>query len=94
MTPQDKQNYGEAGNVTIAAADGDIQLASPLRFCKLVTLAQTTFTVLTDEFERASITGNPAEDQTYPANFELVGSFTVVHVATGAVRAYFAADRK
>lgn len=94
MTPQDRQNYGEAGNATILAADGNIVLTSPMRFCKLVTLASTTFTALTDEFERAGITGTPAEDQTYPANFELVGSFTRVHVATGGVRAYFAADRK
>ena len=64
MTPQDKQNYGEAGNATIMASDGAITLTSPLRFCKLVTLASTTFTALTDEFERETITGNPAEDQT------------------------------
>lgn len=92
MTPQDRQNYGEAGNATILAADGDTVLPSPRRFCKLVTLASTTFTALIDEFEQAGL--STAQAQTYPSNFELVGSFTRVHVATGGVRAYFAADRK
>jgi hypothetical protein len=94
MTPQDKQNYGEAGNVTIVSGDAAVVLAHPLRFCKLVTLASTTFTALVDGFERPGPENTLAGDQSYPANFELVGSFTTVHVATGGVRAYFAADRK
>jgi hypothetical protein len=94
MTPQDKQNYGEAGSMTIMAGDEDVVLASPLRFCKLVTLASTTFTALEDQFERPGPEGTLAGEQTYPANFELLGSFTRVLCATGGVRAYFAADRK
>jgi hypothetical protein len=65
-----------------------------LRAVALQCLEETTFTALTDELERQSITGDNAEDQTYPAGFTLYGSFTLIHLATGAARVTLASDRK
>ena len=95
MTPQDKQAFGEGGNCTIIPGSGSVDLgALRLRAVALQCIGETTFTALTDELERLSITGDPAEDQTYADGFTLYGSFTVVHVAGGGVRATLASDRK
>jgi hypothetical protein len=95
MTPQDKQAFGEGGNCTIIPVSGAIDLgASNLRAVAIQCLGETTFTLLTDQFERVDITGDNAEDQTYPAGFTLYGSFTTIHLATGAARVTLASDRK
>lgn len=97
MTPQDKQAFGEGGNFTVISSDGEIDLgAEGLRAVVIQCITEVTFTKLTDACERANISGTIAEDGsiTYSAGFTLYGSFTVIHLATGAARVTLASDRK
>jgi hypothetical protein len=97
MTPQDKQAFGEGGNFTMIASDGAIDLgASNLRAVAIQCIGDVTFTNLVDEFERVNISGTPADDGSveYANGFTLYGSFTTIHLATGAARVTLASDRK
>lgn len=94
MTPQDKQAFGEGGNFTILPGSGEIDLGVTNRAVAIQCIEETTFTALTDEFERGAVTGDNADDQTYPAGFTLYGRFKLIHLATGAARVTLASDRK
>ena len=71
-TNHDKQEYGEAGNISLASASGLIAGD----FCEIRCIGSTTFTVLTDTLEKgsaeygnhatgtATLTGNPSVNDT------------------------------
>jgi hypothetical protein len=91
---QDVQSFGEGGNFTIKPGSGEIDLAAQgKRAVALQCITEVTFTQLTDSLEESGITGDPAEDETYPAGFVLYGNFTLIHVSSGSIRATLASER-
>lgn len=78
----EKQAFGQAGSVTLAAADAAL---TGNYFC-IQCITTTVFAVLTDASEVSG--GSSSIAPTYPAGFTLFGDFTNIDLTSGNVRVY------
>ena len=97
MTKSEKQEFGEAGNLSLASASGAITGD----FCEIRCIGSTTFTALVDTLERTTaeygrqatgtitFTGLPVADETFAVAGE---TFSFKAESTGALEVEIGAD--